>query len=314
MADAQTATHLGLELHRLVASLEPARWRDDMRDELVAGFQSLLIQLEDSATSLEEGSFADAHDEFDAVLQTLRASVPTSSDLRDRWMEFRREIHPRYEALASALRAHHVTLPSLRPTNYHRSLMHVASGFVGLFFVEFTPWNIVTFVAVGFAVLAWSLEISRQHFPKWNDILMWVLGPVAHPHERFKVNSATWYATALAILCMTGNAAACAAGVMALGLGDPAAAFIGRKWGRHKLVHNRSLEGTVAFFVVAAIAITAVFSVFHADMSWTTRIGGALVAALVGALAELFSGSVDDNFSIPLFAGLATYATLLLLS
>lgn len=281
-----------------------------MRAELVAGFDALLNHFENAATSLEEGPFANARHEFEAVAHSLRASVPSASDLRDRWMEFRREIHPRYEALASALRAHHVTLPSLRPTNYHRSFMHVASGFVGLSFVEFTPWSIVTLAALGMAALAWTLEISRQHSTKWNDFLMWILGPVAHPHERFKVNSATWYATALGILSITSGPAACAAGVMALGLGDPAAAFIGRKWGRIKLVHNRSLEGTTAFFVVAAIAIATVLSLFHGNLPLSVRVVTALIGALVGALVELFSGSVDDNFSIPLFVGLAVTAVL----
>ncbi len=311
MADTQNATDLGLELHHWVAALDPAKWRDEKRAELVAGFASLAARFEEATNQFKD---TDAQGEYDAVMQSLRAGVPTASDLKNRWMEFRQEIHPRYEALASAMRAHHVELPSLRPTNYTRSIMHMFSGFVGLFFVEFTPWNIVMAVALGFGVLAWTLELTRRKSHRWNEILMWFLGPVAHPHERFKVNSATWYATALGLLSLTGEPAACAAGAMALGLGDPAAAFIGRKWGRIKLIHNRSLEGTTAFFVVATVVVFAVFQVFHAEMSLSTKIMTALVAGLVGAIAELFSGSVDDNFSIPLFAGLATWATLALLA
>lgn len=314
MADTQNATDLGLELHHWVARLDPARWRDEKRDELVAGFATLLSRFEDASKQLQEGPVFEAQSEFEAVMQSLRAGVPSASDLRARWMEFRQEIHPRYEALASAMRAHHVELPSLRPTNYTRSIMHMGSGFLGLFFVEFTPWNIVVAVAFGFVILAWTLELTRRHSHRWNEVLMWFLGPVAHPHERFKVNSATWYATALGLLSLTGEPAACAAGVMALGLGDPAAAFVGRKWGRVKLIHNRSLEGTTAFFVVASAVVFLVFQIFHNDLSMSTKIIAALVAGLVGALAELFSGKVDDNFSIPLFAGLATWAMLAILA
>ncbi len=311
MADTQHATDLGLELHHWVARLDPAKWRDEKRDELVAGFALLAGRFEEATAQFKD---TDAQGEYDAVMLSLRAGVPTSSDLKNRWMEFRQEIHPRYEALASALRAHHVELPSLRPTNYTRSIMHVFSGFLGFSLVEFAPWNAVIGVALGFAVLAWTLELTRRKSHRWNEILMWFLGPVAHPHERFKVNSATWYATALILLSMTGEAAACAAGLIALGLGDPAAAFVGRKWGRTKLIHNRSLEGSTAFFVVASAFVFLAFQLFHTDLSLSTKIIAALVAGLVGAIAELLSGNVDDNFSIPLFAGLATWAALALLA
>lgn len=314
MTDSQTAAQdLGLQLHQLVAQLEPARWRDDARAELAAKFETLRANFETTAAQLDSSPLQDTRAAFENVISTLQGNLPNSSDLRDRWMEFRKEIHPRYEELAKALRAHHVDLPSLRPTNYTRSITHVISGFVGLFFVEFTHWNIVMVVALGFAVMAWTLEITRHNSKKWNDILMWILGPIAHPHERHRVNSATWYATALGILAFTESPAACAAGVMALGLGDPAAALIGRRWGKTKIIHNRSLEGATAFVVVAATAVFAAFLVFHPEIPLTTKLIAAAVAALVGAITELYSGKIDDNFSIPLFTGLATWATLGLL-
>jgi len=74
--------------------------------------------------------------------------------------------------------------------------------------------------------------------------------------------------------------------------GDAASTVVGIKFGRHKLIGKKTLEGTlggiaVGFFFLAFI--------FH----WPV----ALIAALVGMLAELLP--FDDNFTIPLAVGLA---------
>ena len=91
------------------------------------------------------------------------------------------------------------------------------------------------------------------------------------------------------------------------------AALVGRRFGRIRLLNGRSLEGTLAFVVAATLATFTLFMVFHASMGLGVALGLAVAAAVFGAVAELVSLRVDDNFSIPLSAaaGVALLATVL---
>lgn len=305
---ATTLEDVGLELHELLARLEPARWRDDLRDELAEHLDAMRLRVE--AVSVEATRFSEVAPQLRAIELALD-EAPTADDVRERWMEFREALHARYEGLAVALQACHVQLPSLRPTNYVRSLTHVAFGALALAFIEFVPWSWAQLTIFSVTGLAWFLEITRRFSPRWNDILMWGFGPIAHPHERYHVNSSTWYATALSLLALVDVQIACVCAVVTLGFGDPAAAVVGRKFGRVKLVNNRTLEGTATFALVSAVLLFATLFGFHRELGLFMIALVALSSAVAGALAELFSRRLDDNFTIPLVSGAVAWALLL---
>jgi dolichol kinase len=54
--------------------------------------------------------------------------------------------------------------------------------------------------------------------------------------------------------------------------------------------------------------------VFRPDVGLAAGFGVAVIGALAGSIAELFSRRIDDNFTIPLASGLAAWAALLLLA
>ena len=98
--------------------------------------------------------------------------------------------------------------------------------------------------------------------------------------------------------------------IAVLGLADPAAAVIGRRFGKHRLIHGRSLEGTITFVIVGFVAA---FSVGLLHLAPPAAAVGALGASLLGALAELTSRRIDDNLSIPLASAAGAWALLQLL-
>ena len=127
------------------------------------------------------------------------------------------------------------------------------------------------------------------------------------------MNSATWYCTALFILALTGSTLVCSIAVLVLGVGDPAAALVGRRWGRVKLLNGRSLEGSVTFVATAGLTTVAFLSLFVTTVPFRDVLALSFSAALAGALAELLSRRVDDNLTIPVAAGLAAYVVSLFL-
>ena len=158
--------------------------------------------------------------------------------------------------------------------------------------------------------LAWTLEVTRRIVPAVNDFLMWLLARFAHPHEAWRVNSATWYSTALFILACMWDLKVASAAIVVLGFGDPIAAIIGRRYGRVQLVNGRTIAGTLAF-VVTATVMAWIWLV----AAWSTPVLMALCfalsASIPGALAELFSRRIDDNLSIPVAAGVGMWAFIL---
>ena len=186
-----------------------------------------------------------------------------------------------------------------RPTNYTRSLFHVGSAALALVLLRLLPgrsWIIAASAA--FALSGWTMEITRRRSPEVNRRLMALFAPVAHPHERHGVNSSTYYVTALLLISLFAPLRACEVGVVVLGLADPAAGIIGRRFGRTRLRANRSLEGTLGFVVVGALAAAGWLALVHplpvATLALLAAVGG-----VAGALTELLSTRLDDNFTIP---------------
>lgn len=276
---------LALELHRLLSDIDPVRWRAEMAAAWKKGLAELQPKLERRHATLAD---------------TLKAELP-ATDTRSSWLTFKQRMQPAYMEFARGLQLQSIHVPSLRPTNYRRSLLHVASGAFAVFAIEALPWPVLTGIAVAWATFAWGCEISRRISPRINALLMKVFGPVAHEHESHRVNSATWYATALLLLSLTQQPLWCVAGVAVLGIGDPVAGLVGRRFGRIRLMHGRSLEGTAAFFASSLLVVFALFVAFH-GVSVGTALLLAGAAGLAGAIAELVSLRVDDNFSIPLSA------------
>ena len=136
---------------------------------------------------------------------------------------------------------------------------------------------------------------------------------IAHEQERFRVNSATWYMTALLLLTLTFSPLLCVVAVAVLGFGDPLAGIAGRRWGRVRLVNGRTLEGTAVFVAVGTLAAMGAMQLVEHSLTPGVAWATALAAALAGGMAELLSRRVDDNLSIPLTAAAAATATMLLL-
>jgi len=191
-----------------------------------------------------------------------------------------------------------------RPANLARTVFHVGSGVVALSMIRTMPsraWLIGA--AAAFATFAWTSETLRRRSAAVNERLMRFFGPVAHAHEWHRVNSATWYATALLLMAFVVPLEAAEVGVVVLAVADPMAGFVGRRFGRRRLASGRSFEGAAAFATTGALAAFAWMSV--AGTYGASRLGLAVVAGLVGAVVELFVSRVDDNLAVPLGTSLA---------
>ena len=192
-----------------------------------------------------------------------------------------------------------VVAPPIRATNHTRSAFHVLSALIALALLHYLPgrgW--VVGVSAAFAVSGWTMEIARRRSAAVNDRLMALFAPVAHPHERHRVNSSTWYVSALLVLALFAPLRAAEIGVIVLGVADPAAGLVGRRFGKTRLYAGRTLEGSVGF-VVAGACFAGAWLCATSAMPLPSVGIVAFAGAVVGALVELGSTRLDDNFTIP---------------
>ena len=99
------------------------------------------------------------------------------------------------------------------------------------------------------------------------------------------------------------------AGALVLGVGDPIAAIVGMKFGERRLVGDKTLAGFLGFFLSSALALCIFFSIVT-PMDWVSIVLVSTGVGLAGALTELFTGKIEDNFSIPLVGGFVAMALL----
>jgi dolichol kinase len=309
-----TLTHshtVALELHALLRDLDPARLgRTGSKQERLDAIRGQLAELLDGNLTSD-----DAIDALSEQLQQLYDALESwSPGTRAEWEAFRRDLAPAYESLAAELGQLDLHVPQLRPTNWTRSFFHIAGAAIGVAMIELLPVHWLLPIAAVMAVSGWSMELTRRYSPAWNNVLMKVFARVAHPHEAHRVNSSTWYVSALLLLALTGEPIVCAVAVAILGISDPAAATVGRRFGTIKLVNGRSLQGSLAFLFTGVGVAYMLLSLFHPELMGWRGLVVSLCAALPATIAELFARRIDDNFAIPVTAAGGAWIALALLA
>lgn len=263
---------------------------------------ALRAEMEPRAAALREA--------LSTALETLERATPAEAG-ESAWERFNEQVRPAHEALTSALERMTAAARPPRPANRTRMVMHVAMGVGATLLTVLLPsraWLIgLPFVV---AVFAWTSEFLRVRNPAVNARLMRFFGPVAHAHEWTRVNSSTWFTTGLLLIATAFPRPACTVAVMALAVGDPAASLVGRRFGRTRLRSGRSVEGTVAFALVAALAGVLTLKAAY-GMAWSQALLLGAIAGVVGAVTELSSERLDDNFSIPVTVAAVITAVLM---
>ena len=239
--------------------------------------------------------------------EEFTSQKPDLTRLKGKWAA----LGHHYERLIAELPRASIKLPDslklgkLKPRNYARNFFHFANSAWAIAMYQYTgDRDFMLGVAGFFLFVAVSIEVSRKCSTRLNTwFCEGLFGSVARPHEHHSITAATWYALAMVIGVYFFPQHAVEAGALVLGIGDPIASIVGKTWGKTKVWGEKSLEGSAGFFAIAFVALVFYFSVIAGGYSVLMVLVAAAVTALAGTLTELFSGRIEDNFSIPLAAG-----------
>ncbi|MFO8150417.1 MAG: hypothetical protein R6T93_08975 [Trueperaceae bacterium] len=193
------------------------------------------------------------------------------------------------------------------PDEVVRKVQHLAyAGSIFLLLGLFERWTQAAAAAAGLALLAFPALWLWERHPSYRRLLA----------DRCEGGGEMRRQLLLAVLAFSllialfwgllgpGWRPAIAVAVMVWGLGDAAAALVGGFLGRHRFAHRlvegaKTLEGTAAMVVAAAIAAFVTLFLYGGASWWLSLLAAASLAPLAGAV-ELVSRRGSDTLTVPL--------------
>ena len=179
-----------------------------------------------------------------------------------------------------------------------RKLYHVLGG-LGLLSVYYVLGRerALVFYAVLFGLVL-ILDGARLMIPKLNRFMFTRFRSFIRPNEEHKLTGTAPYVLGIGFSLYAYAQPVATAAICFLAFGDVAATAIGERFGKTK-IGNKSLEGTLAFIVAAALSGWFLLSLLGVPLHVWVMVLGVLVAAGV----ELLTLPINDNLLIPLAAG-----------
>ena len=178
-----------------------------------------------------------------------------------------------------------------------RKSIHLLGLILPILYV-FTTRHTATIAVGALLAIALGVELLKVLLPAFRVMFMRIFSPILRSQERRGgLTGATYYLIGSFLCVLLFDKTLAIVCLCFLTLGDLFAALIGKQWGRIKLFSRKSLEGSLACFIVCTAV--ALLIGLHPIV--------AIVGALVATLIELLPTGVDDNVTIPLISGLAMH-------
>ena len=189
-----------------------------------------------------------------------------------------------------------------------RRLVHLANGsaIATAYALLFTHTQIIhTFGTI--ACIVYIVDRIRIHYPELVERVPGVNRLFFRAEEQFKESAMIPYAIAILLTILTFPKTIALIAIYTLAIADPASALVGITWGRHHVVADRSVEGSLAFFAASFAVALAVLTTAAPELTLGTRAGASALIGVAAALCEMLPIRIDDNLTIPLFVGFAAW-------
>jgi dolichol kinase len=179
-----------------------------------------------------------------------------------------------------------------------RKLYHLFGGLglLSLYYLLGRQNALVCYGLLFLVVLA--IDITRLRVPAFNQFIQTRLSSFIRKNEANKITGTAPYVLGIGLTLLFYRTDIATAAICFLAFGDVAATTVGERYGRTKIVGDKSLEGTLAFAVIA-VASGLALTVAGVRLAPGLIVAGAMVAAGV----ELVPLRVNDNLVIPVVSG-----------
>ena len=146
------------------------------------------------------------------------------------------------------------------------------------------------------------LDFLRQKLPGLNQATHRIFGIFMRQHESRHLSGMTYLYLGCMVLLLFRDTHIITLTLLFLAFGDPIASYFGIRYGKDRIIGNKTLQGTVAAFVVCTI-VAGIYCYLNNLMTERLLIVAPL-SGLIGAVSELAPvGKLDDNFTFPVISG-----------
>ena len=206
---------------------------------------------------------------------------------------------PEYEGAPSATRKS-LQLP--------RRFFHMAMGItVGLVYQFLLTHSRAIYILGTGACIVYIMEQIRINYPELSSKIKIINKYIFRAEEQLKESAGVPYVMGLLLTLISFPKPVALVAIFTLAVADPLSAIVGIKYGKTKIVPNKSLEGSLAFFVSTFIIC---FSVFFWHTAYLKIMIGPILLlsfllAFITSAFEMLPLRIDDNLTIPLFTATA---------
>jgi dolichol kinase len=143
-----------------------------------------------------------------------------------------------------------------------------------------------------------SFDVARLYSTRLNRFFTWLFGPVLRESERRRVTGSTFMMAGVTLIVLLYPKNVVLLTLLFFSVADPLASYFGIRYGKDKLIGDKSFQGSAAAFAACFLMAAGFYSatgLMHERLFIVC-----LLSALIGAVSELVPvGKLDDNFSFP---------------
>ncbi len=176
-----------------------------------------------------------------------------------------------------------------------RKAVHLAaiSIPIGLLYVPLAPGRRILMIIAAALLIT---DLAKIHQPRLQSYFSQFFGSIIRRHEHSDITGSTYLMISALLASYLFAPPIAAAALVFLIVGDTLAAFVGKAWGRTRIFGEKTLEGFLAGWISSFLAAWALVPALGP--------GPLAASAFVAMVVEILPIPVDDNFRIPLVAGL----------
>lgn len=191
-----------------------------------------------------------------------------------------------------------MNLPAAHDIHLARRLWHFFGVMTMAGLEWILPYRQAVMVAVGAAIFMIAFDLARLKSRRLNRFFTWIFNAFLREKERERLAGSTFMMAGVAFIVCLYPRPVVILTLMLFAVADPLASYFGIRFGKDKLIGNKSLQGSLAAFAACFAMSLLFYSTWHL-MSERLFIV-CLLSGLIGSFSELIPvGKLDDNLVFP---------------
>jgi len=188
-------------------------------------------------------------------------------------------------------------------TEFRRKALHLCALVLPLGYMV-APRKLALLVLAVCAFIVIFADLLKYYNKSFRKTFVAFFGSMLRRKEIKRFTAATYIMSAMLICALAFDKWVAVLVLVFIINGDLAAAIFGKRFGKHRTIGKKTLEGSIAFFLISyasGIALKLLAGHYFIAAPWTALFIGAMSATVVESLPL----GIDDNLTVPVLTGLA---------